>query len=153
MRQLDEWFAAAQAVLDASVDGDQGRIVETVRRLYDEHGGAGIARAMLAWIDSALDAQGLTCGCLPEGTPVKLALWCTDTGEVNTPEEVAGVRPESVWAGELIVARLRNDQLGYDRLLASVDPDEPGSMGRHVLALVDAVGAMVRTPRLGSSLN
>jgi len=140
VRTPSPWSGHARACLDAAMRRDWPAAQAAASALIAAHGPDVVPRVMLAWIDTAIVAQGIT----PEktGRPAHLIFGDVDTGTVAT--DAHDVDPVIAWAGRLINARIADDQDSYAALMDAV-PDGDGS--RYVTVLLDCCAQTVRLGR------
>jgi len=139
------WRDHATACLHAAMRRDWPAAVGAADVLIAEHGPGVLPDVMLAWIDTALTAQGITRD--KTGEPALLLFGNVDTGRVAT--DAHDVNPAVAWAGRLINARIADDQDSYRALLDAV----PAGMDqRYVTVLLDCCAQSCRLgPRIAAA--
>lgn len=96
-----------------------------------------VPHVMLAWIDTALAAQGITPG--QTGQPARLIFGDVSTGRVAA--DANDVSPAVAWAGRLLNARIANDQEIYQALMSAIPA---GQSSRYINTLLDACAQSIR---------
>ena len=125
-----QWYAAGALV--AAADNDWLHVGEVIRDMQRVCGVDSICLAMLAWIDTVLAGhQGFSQVVLH----VECAI-CGPSCEHPPPKE-------ALWVGQLMAARLADDQDNYRTLVLSI-PDGK-AMGRHVTALLSTCVLMLQS--------
>lgn len=130
----------------AAMGNDTAGAVAAMKALSDECGPPGITLAIKAFCDTAL---GEKPAGLPDDAIIMPAWREEESGQVTT--SAAGLRPEVAWAGQLLVARARMDQDGYEAILAAIPRGLPGGSSRYVGTLLQMCAATVRARRDGGS--
>ena len=139
------WRNHATACLHAAMRRDWPAVQDAATALVTTHGPGVLGDVMLAWIDTALAAQGITCD--RTGEPAQLLFGDLTTGRIATDAD--DVNPATAWAGRLINARIADDQDSYRALLDSV-PD--GMDQRYVTVLLDCCAQSCRLgPRIAAA--
>lgn len=132
----------AKAALVAFMGDAHETAFKAVQRISDECGPDGVDLALLAWCDWMGAALGITnysgpvmlqFGGMVEGGTI---------GQVTGADAVT--RPEIVWAGRLIAARIAHDKDTYTALIETM-PREPREVGRHVAAVLEVSALSMRT--------
>ncbi|WP_433225448.1 hypothetical protein [Actinomadura formosensis] len=128
-----QWLASAAMV--AYMGDAEDTAVKAVQRIGDECGPEGVELAMRGWIDTMADRLGIK----PGGRAVAIKFQgLADDGEPDASAVFADAveRPEVVWAGRLMAARVAMDQDTYLALLDAL-PDDPAEVGAHVGAVLE----------------
>lgn len=133
------WNGHAAAVLQAAIRRDRAATQTAVTALIAAFGADVLPQVMLAWVDTTLNAQGVTA----DGRPARIVFGNPATGRVSDADDVP---PEIAWAGRLLGARAADDEDTYRALMAAI-PDE--DVGRHITALLHCCA---ETCRLGGAL-
>ncbi|TDB86456.1 hypothetical protein E1264_17815 [Actinomadura sp. KC216] len=132
-------LALAKVALTAYMAGAHQTAVETIKQIETET--AAVDLALLAWCDWMAQALGVS----GYRGPVKLLFG--GMGESGSIERITGAeavdRPEIVWAGQLIVARIAQDKDIYGALMLAL-PHDPAAVGRHVLAVLEIAALSMR---------
>lgn len=124
----------ATVALHRAMAGDLEDAASYIKRL---DGTEGLITAIIGWCDTFI-AQVI--GDVEYGAqPVRMALWCAETGEVETADEAP---VHARWAGRLISARLANDEAGFMALLKA--PDEGAQLGDAIMGLLQSVAISIK---------
>lgn len=125
------WLPAAEAALQAAIDGDLTKAGDAIEAALDEHGPVILAGFAMAWIDALRRRIGV-----PVGANVRTRHLCADDGQETTtpPDDVA-------WAGRLITARIGRDRTAFMALLEEANADE--SWGHKIAELVLVVAQTI----------
>lgn len=137
-------LSLAKAALIAYVGDSHETAIKAVRRIHDECGPDALDLAMCAWADWMRQALGISAD---HGRPVTLEFAGADaSGAPATPITGADAvtRPEVVWAGRLIAARIAKDVETYWALIAALPEDDPAAVGRHVAAVLEVSALTMR---------
>jgi hypothetical protein len=127
----------ARRILRAAVVGDGALSARLLRQLANEYGADGIATAMLLWVDVVIHNVG---GYVTTNEILALQFHHPDTGEAVTTEDMPR---ESVWAGQVLTARMRHDQAQYEALMSVIPTDDQRATGRYVGALLTMCAATI----------
>lgn len=131
---------ARAALVEAMRTGVTQKVADVVQRIWTETGPDGAYTALMAWCDTVAIQAGV------DGSkPVHIAFQARETGEITGAEGVT--RPESVWAGQMISARVARDQETFEALIYAIP--EGRAMGQHVLALLEMCALTIRQARGG----
>lgn len=132
------WVELAGRALAHAAAHRSAIAVRCVERIVREHGPDVLPNVLLAWVDTAwgrLYPNGLPDGFLDR----PMRFWREGSGDTATVDDV----PPSVrWAGRFIFARLADDQVQAEALIASVRTDEEWSGA--VMAVLDVAGSTLR---------
>lgn len=134
------WAGHARACLVAAMRHDAVAAQAAANALLADFGPGVIPQVMLAWIDTALSAQGIGPG--ETGQPARIVFGDIDTGNIAT--DAHDVAPEVAWAGRLMNARIANDRDTYQALMNAVPPDQDG---RYINSLLDCCAQSARLGR------
>ncbi|WP_433233902.1 hypothetical protein [Actinomadura nitritigenes] len=132
----------ARIALIAKMRGAHDQAIQATQQLNDEVGSEWLEVAMSAWIDTfAVRVLGVVPGGHKQVHLHFLGLHhdaCE--GECGQPHGVTGAeevrRPEVVWAGQLMAARIADDAATWGALLHALPEDELEA-GRHVAAVLE----------------
>lgn len=124
-----DWRVPAQRALQLAVDDDWPSAAAAIIELHATCGDEGVARGMLAWIDTAIAKSGIR---KPTGMAMQLAFREEGTGRIDTNAD--DVRPSAVWAGRLFAARIAGDEGTYLALVRAVPEGEAGGWLMELLA-------------------
>jgi hypothetical protein len=127
------WLASA--AMTAYMGGAEETAEKAIQRIGDECGADGVELALRAWIDTMAGRLGVPPGA--HAVAIKFR-GIDDDGEpdASAVDADAVERPEVVWAGRLMAARVAMDQDTYIALLEAL-PDDPSEVGRHVAAVLE----------------
>jgi hypothetical protein len=130
------WSRQAAEVLHYAIaDPSMRRASDTMRALVDEHGHEVVCQVMLAWIDT-VNHRYLHA---PSGTAVHLFFIQPGTRAAAGADDV---HPDVAWAGQVIAARLADDEDSFVALMMAV-PDDRAWTDR-VYAVLDCLSTTVR---------
>lgn len=123
------WVPLAARALHAAQRGDEDVAVALVKRIHDEFGADALPWVMLAWADSLIDY--VDPAGLMHDQSIALAFRNPEDGAISTAD---GVPSSAAWAGQFLVARLRNDRDTFMALVNSVADNS--AWGNNVMALL-----------------
>lgn len=124
------WREQARLALELAVNDDLPAATDVLAALAGAHGLRGVLRAVQAWLDTVLEARGVTMGA---SAGVRLGFVELETGELTDADQAP---PRQVWAGRLLAARAADDEAAFRALIDSVpDRDELGHRVNAVLAM------------------
>lgn len=132
------WHPLAGRALQLAVLGERHTAGRVVQRIAAEHGGSAVVAAMLAWIDTLVEARG---GVADPGAGVRLAFVEARSGDVH---DAGDVEPLQAWAGRLIAARVADDEAIGRALIDTAAAGTELDWGRHVLTLLNTVALNLR---------
>jgi hypothetical protein len=105
-----------------------------VKRISDEHGGGGLALAIVGWCDTLIAKHPALKDGRSDGL-VGLAWTEAERGGLQFADDVP---PQTRWAGQVLMARAMLDQSGFDALMLAL-PDDGWKIGEYVGALLHSV--------------
>lgn len=136
-------LSLAKTALVAFIGDAHETARKAVQRINDEIGPAALDLMMCAWSDWMAAALRLP----RDGRPVELRFLGADAnGDPATSITGADAvtRPEVVWAGRLIAARVAMDADTYGALIGALPEDDPSAVGRHIAAVLEICALTMR---------
>lgn len=143
-------LSLGRTALVAYMGGEHETAFKAVQEIHDECGGEYLELVMCAWIDTF----GASIGAEPGRNAVRLEFLGLhrDDCECGEPHGVTGAdavaRPEVVWAGRLMAARLALDVHMCEALIAALPEDDPFAVGQHVAALLEVCALSMMRPQV-----
>lgn len=135
------WLASAAMV---AYIGDAHKTAEkAIQRIGDECGPEGVELAMRGWIDTMAGRLGIEPGTQAVAVTFR-GIDDDGTPDASAVHADAVERPEVVWAGQLMAARVAMDQDTYVALLNAL-PHDPSEVGAHVAAVLEMCSLAMRS--------
>lgn len=130
----------AGAALQAAIDQDAPATAAAINAISAEYGGEGLTEAIIAWCDTLTGAHPLR----PEGASPGPA------GSVTPawPSAADDVDPQVQWAGQIVMARAREDKDTFNALLAAL-PDDGMAGSQYLAGLLNLIATNLSPVRSG----
>jgi hypothetical protein len=130
----------AHEALQAAIAGDWDAAGTHVSDAVDIEGG--IYVCLMAWCDAyVMHATDGKISRMRGGVETRIGHIDADTGKVMKPGD-PNLPARAAWAGDLIAARVRMDQPGFDALLEKIPA---GDVGSYIGAVVECIAGTTRT--------